>query len=298
MNWLDRKAMRDAFERAAPDYDAHAVLQREVGARLLGRLDYLKVEPRRVLDAGCGTGHGSKLLRARYPDAQLIGLDIAFAMLARSRAADPPASPWRRLLSRGQAAAHYVCADAQRVPLAAGSLDLVHSNLMLQWCESPAAVFRAWHRVLRPGGLALFATFGPDTLKELRAAFAGIDGLPHVSPFIDMHDLGDMLVHAGFETPVMEMETLVLTYADLRGLLQDIRGVGGHNAARERARGLMGKARWSQLQRRYEEYRREGRLPASYEVIYGHAWAGAVREMADGRAVIQWKIDERRRRNG
>ncbi len=297
MSWVDRSAMRRAFERAAPGYDAHAVLQREVGARLLERLGYLKVAPQRVLDTGCGTGHGLRLLRARYPGAQLIGLDIAPAMLAQSQKADPRPAPWRRLLSAATGQTSYVCGDAQRLPVAAGSLDFVHSNLVLQWCDSPAAVFREWHRALRPGGLVLFSTFGPDTLKELRAAFAGIDGLPHVSPFVDMHDLGDMLVHAGFETPVMEMEMLVLTYADLRALLEDIRGVGGHNAAQGRARGLMGRARWSLMEERYEAYRRDGRLPASYEVIYGHAWAGPVRELADGRAVIQWQIETRRRRH-
>lgn len=295
MSWLDRAAMRRAFERAAPDYDAHAVLQREVGARLLERLDYLKIAPQRVLDAGCGTGQGLRLLGARYPGARLLGLDIAPAMLAQSRKADPRPAPWRRLLPGAASRTDYLCGDAQRLPVAAASLDLVHSNLMLQWCESPAQVFRDWHRALRPGGLALFSTFGPDTLKELRAAFAGIDAAPHVSPFVDMHDLGDMLVHAGFETPVMEMEMLVLTYADLRRLLEDIRGVGGHNALQGRALGLMGRARWRLLEEGYEAYRRDGRLPASYEVIYGHAWAGPVRELSDGRAVIQWRIEARRR---
>ena len=289
--------MRRAFERAAPGYDAHAVLQREVGARLLERLDYLKVAPQRVLDTGCGTGHGLRLLRARYPGARLIGLDIVPAMLAQSQKADPRPARWRRLLPAAAGQTSYVCGDAQRLPVAAASLDFVHSNLVLQWCDSPAAVFREWHRALRPGGLVLFSTFGPDTLKELRAAFAGIDGLPHVSPFVDMHDLGDMLVHAGFETPVMEMEMLVLTYAELRALLEDIRGVGGHNAAQARARGLMGRARWSLMEERYDAYRRDGRLPASYEVIYGHAWAGPVRELADGRAVIQWQIETRRGRH-
>ena len=297
MSWVDRSAMRRAFERAAPGYDAHAVLQREVGARLLERLDYLKVTPQRVLDTGCGTGHGLRLLRARYPGARLIGLDVVPAMLAQSQRADPRPAPWRRLWSAAAGQISYVCGDAQRLPVAAASLDFVHSNLVLQWCDSPAAVFREWHRALRPGGLVLFSTFGPDTLKELRAAFAGIDGLPHVSPFVDMHDLGDMLVHAGFETPVMEMEMLVLTYAELRALLEDIRGVGGHNAAQARARGLMGRARWSLMEERYDAYRRDGRLPASYEVIYGHAWAGPVRELADGRAVVQWQIETRRGRH-
>ena len=297
MNWVDRSAMRRAFERAAPGYDAHAVLQREVGARLLERLDYLKVAPQCVLDAGCGTGHGLRLLRARYPGARLIGLDVVPAMLAQSQRADPRPAPWRRLWSAAAGQISYVCGDAQRLPVAAGSLDFVHSNLVLQWCDSPAAAFRDWHRALRPGGLVLFSTFGPDTLKELRAAFAGIDGLPHVSPFVDMHDLGDMLVHAGFETPVMEMEMLVLTYAELRALLEDIRGVGGHNEAQARARGLMGRARWSLMEERYDAYRRDGRLPASYEVIYGHAWAGPVRELADGRAVVQWQIETRRGRH-
>ena len=185
-----------------------------------------------------------------------------------------------------------------RLPLAANSMDLVWSSLALQWAQDLESVFKGMHRVLAPGGLLLFATFGPDTLKELRAAFGAIDDAPHVNRFTDLHDIGDMLVHAGFANPVMEMEMLTLTYADLKTLMRDLKAIGAHNAAAARRRGLFGKAAWAKLEQAYETHRLEGRLPATFEVIYGHAWAGDKTRRDDGRQVIQFAIGERRRKMG
>jgi malonyl-CoA O-methyltransferase len=299
---LDAAEIRRAFGRAAAHYDAHAVLQREVGDRLLERLDFVSMRPARVLDLGCGTGYGAAHLHSRYGDAELCALDLAPAMLdaARARLPQPRWLQRARELFAPRAAPpmHLVCADMERLPLTDGSVNLVWSNLALQWARDLDATLRGLHRVLAPGGLLMFSTFGPDTLKELRAAFATLDDAPHVNRFIDLHDIGDMLIHAGFAAPVMEMEMLTLTYADLKTLMHDLKAIGAHNAATTRARGLFGKSAWARLQQAYESQRVDGRLPASYEVIYGHAWAGDKTRREDGRAVIHFNIAARRRKAG
>lgn len=299
---LDFGEVRRAFDHAAASYDAHAVLQREVCDRLLGRLDYMALQPARVLDVGTGTGYGLTHLRARYPEAELGALDIAPAMLAASRARLPQPT-WaqralQRLASRALPRTHLVCADMGRLPFAASSIDLVWSSLALQWAHDLEAALQGLHRVLAPGGLLIFSTFGPDTLKELRAAFSAVDDAPHVNRFIDLHDIGDMLIHAGFSSPVMEMDMLTLTYADLKTLMRDLKGIGAHNAALARRRGLLGKSAWARLEQAYETQRRDGRLPATFEVIYGHAWVGDKTQREDGRQVIRLNIGERRRKLG
>jgi malonyl-CoA O-methyltransferase len=223
-------------------------------------------------------------------------------MLAAARARLPQPTLGQRALARLSPSAscptHLVCADMERLPLAANSVNLVWSSLALQWSHDLEGAFKGFHRTLAPGGLLIFATFGPDTLKELRAAFAEIDDAPHVNRFIDLHDIGDMLIHAGFASPVMEMEILTLTYADLKALMRDLKGIGAHNAAASRRRGLLGKSAWARLEQAYEAQRLEGRLPATFEVIYGHAWAGDKTQREDGRQVIQFNIEERRRKQG
>jgi malonyl-CoA O-methyltransferase len=277
----DKRAVRRSFSRAASSYDEHAVLQREVGERLLQHLDPIRIAPRRVVDLGCGTGAAFDALRKRYPDAPLVGIDLALPMLQRARARSPW---WRRALSSTPLLA---CADAERLPLAAGCAGLAFSNLLLQWCE-PAAIFAEAARVLETGGLFLFSTYGPDTLKELRAAFAAAGPGAHVNDFVDMHDLGDALVAAGFADPVMEMETITLEYSTLEALAADLRGGGGHNVLPGRARGLGGREAWRRMVGRYEAMRRGGALPATYEVVYGHAWRVAPRRAADGRAIVDF----------
>ena len=298
---LDFAEIRRSFDHAAASYDAHAVLQREVCDRLLERLDFTKLQPGRVLDVGTGTGYGLAHLHSRYVESELCALDIAPAMLAAARARLPQPTWARRALQRlnpSSRLTHLVCADMERLPLAPDSVNLVWSSLALQWAHDLEATLKGFHQVLAPGGLLMFATFGPDTLKELRAAFASVDDAPHVNRFVDLHDIGDMLIHAGFASPVMEMEMLTLTYADLKTLMRDLKGIGAHNAATTRRRGLLGKAAWTRLEQAYESNRREGRLPASFEVIYGHAWAGDKTRREDGRQVIQFAIGERKRKRG
>ena len=279
---IDKREVRRAFSRAASSYDAAAVLQREVCVRMLEHLDCVRLQPQRILDVGSGTGWGTRQLGERYPQAEVVALDIAIGMLQAARGTS---SWWQKLFAGSRQ--RFVCADVEALPLAAQSVEMLWSNLALQWCNDPAATFRELHRVLQPEGLLMFSTFGPDTLQELRIAFDGVDGYSHVNRFIDMHDIGDMLVAAGFADPVMEMERLTLTYDDVKAVMQDLRSIGAHNATAGRAPGMMGKARWARIECNYETLRRDGKLPATFEVVYGHAWKVMPKQSADGRAIVQ-----------
>ena len=278
----DKRAVRRAFERAAARYGESAFLQREIGARLIAHLDPIRIEPRRIVDLGSGPGTGFEALEVRYPKAQLVAIDLALGMLQAARRRTPW---WRR--ATGTRTPALVCADAERLPLAAASVDFVHSNLALQWCD-PARVFAEAARVLSASGLFLFSTFGPDTLKELRDAFAAVDGRAHVNAFVDMHDLGDGLVRSGFGDPVMEMEMLTLEYPSVDAIARDLKAIGAHNALPSRARGLSGRRGWAAMVERYERLRRDGALPATFEVVYGHAWKAKPRHDEFGRQVIDF----------
>jgi malonyl-CoA O-methyltransferase len=281
---IDKRLVRRSFERAASSYDAAAVLQNEICRRMLGRLDYIKLAPAAILDAGSGTGNAVAGLLQRYPGARLIALDLALGMVTRARARE---SWWRRLAGGGRLAA--VCGDFEQLPLATASAQLVWSNLALQWINEPQLAFAEMHRVLAPGGLLLFSTFGPDTLKELRAAFAGADRHTHVNRFIDMHDIGDRLVACGYADPVMDMEAVILTYDEVRGLMRDLKAIGAHNLTRGRPGALAGRSLLERVAQNYEPFRKEGKLPATFEVVYGHAWKPAPRVSPTGHPVIDIK---------
>ncbi|MGL4604186.1 MAG: malonyl-ACP O-methyltransferase BioC [Iodobacter sp.] len=287
----EKAAMRAAFDKAAASYDAAAVLQREVADRMFERLDYIKINPAAVLDAGCGTGYCAPQLQNLYKEAQLIELDLAPGMLQVARAKQGGGLKQLWASWRGQTPA-YLCADIEALPLADESVDLIWSSLTLQWCNEPDAAFAEFTRVLKPGGLLMFATLGPDTLKELRSAFATVDSSQHVNRFIDMHDLGDALVKNGLSTPVMDMEYLTMTYGSAKEIMQDLKDIGAHNVASGRSRGMLGKTAWQKVVAGYEAFRRDGVLPCTYEVVYGHAWkplTKPARKNADGSQIIEFR---------
>ena len=290
-NGIDARQVRRNFTRAAGSYERVAFFQREIASRMLERLDYVKIAPQRVLDLGCGSGASLRALGERYAGAQLIGVDSCAAML---RAAGEQKSRLRWLLPflRGTRAS-LVGGDAQALPLKAGSVDLLWSNLMLQWLADPMPALREMNRTLSLGGLLMFSTLGPDTLKELRASFG--DGFAHCHPFIDMHDYGDMLVACGFADPVLDVEMVTLTYPGVDELLAELRANGGSCALTGRRRGLMGKEAWRAMHARYGALLRDGRLPATFEVVYGHAWKAEPRQTADGRAVVRFDPKSRAR---
>lgn len=258
---IDRRHARSAFERAVGTYDDSAVLQREIAQRLVARLDLIRLAPGRILDLGCGTGYCTRLLAKRYRGCEIVAVDVAYAMTAAARRR-------RRWFSRER----FLCADAEALPVRDHSIDMVVSNLTMQWCD-PDAVLRECARVLRSGGVLMLSSFGPDTLRELRAAWRVVDEQPHVHTFVDMHDLGDALMRAGFAGPVMDVEHFTLSYPEVLALLRDLKALGAHNVTRSRHRGLTGKDRFARFRSAYESQARDGRICASYEVVYGHAWA-------------------------
>ena len=289
MTRLDMRAARRRFERAASTCSEASVLAREVERRMAERLGYIKHEPKRVLDAGHGLGDGMRLLRRRYPKATLLGVDSALAVASRAKSRQTLAERVMSLLFAP--GPHHLCADMARLPLANASVGMVWSNLALGWVEEPLTAFREFQRVLEIGGLLMFSTYGPDTLKELRQAFAAADAGPHIHHFIDMHDLGDMLLAAGFAEPVMDMEYITLTYAGIDALVDDLRHSGQSNVALERSRGLMGRRSWQAVRRSYEHLRHDGRLPATFEIIYGHAWRAQPRRQVDVAGPTLARID-------
>ena len=260
MSRLDTRHIVTAFGRAAGTYARHAALQHDVEDLLLERLDYVRDAPARVLDVGSGPGRGTAALRKRFSAAHVVALDIAMPMLKQIRPG------WLRPVGR-------VCADARELPLADASIDVLYSSLCLQWIDDLPKLFAEFRRVLRPGAYVAFSTFGPDSLYELRAAWSAVDDTPHVSGFLDIAGVGDALIAAGFRDPVLDAEHFTLTYDDPFALMRDLKGIGATNADVRRVRGLTGKARLQRMIAAYEPFRADGKLPATYEVIFAHAWA-------------------------
>ena len=279
---VNRKHLKQHFSHAAPSYDDAAILQKTVAERVDERLELTTIEVKNIADIGAGTGLLTIKLMQRYPQAQLFAVDLSEAMLqtAKERLFTPKI-PSLNAISRflPQKATHklgatLINADAFFLPFADGSLDMITSNLMLQWCDDLDAVFREFRRVLRPEGMLMFTTFGPDTLKELRQAWQKADPEEdHVNMFIDMHDIGDALIRSGFGQPVMDVEHFTLTYQKPIGVLKDLKAIGATNVNQDRNHGLMGKQKFYQMLTAYEALRKDGLIPATYEVVHGHAWA-------------------------
>lgn len=245
--------VRSAFNKASSEYNTHAFLQKEIALRLDSKLEVISGNTEVILDLGAGTGLLSQNLLKRFKNSQLICLDFAQESL------------------KNNPVPHKLCADANHLPLADNSIDIVTSNLMIQWCPDTKQLFSECHRVLKNNGLLLFSTFGPDTLKELKKSWSVVDDTPHVNTFTDMHDIGDQLLQNSFQSPVMEMETLTLTYQTVTDLLKDLKAIGAQTVS-TRSKSLTGKNKFQSMIQMYESYRTDGKLPATYEVVYGHAW--------------------------
>jgi malonyl-CoA O-methyltransferase len=300
---IDLRRVRQLF--ASPERVAESdFLRREIAGRMHERLELVKIAPQRVLDVGCGEGADLSALQGHFPDAQVLGLDASPAMLAAARERQTAAlSSMNRLLTKwlparmsgGLAASPaLLCGDFAQLPFGVNATDLIWSNLALHWHPQPDRVFAEWRRVLRVDGLLMFSCFGPDTFKELRAAFAGAGvGGASALPFVDMHDFGDMLVDAGFSTPVMDMETITVTYESIHKLMADVRAHGG-NPLTTRRRGLLGRNAWRRISKTLEKSRRaDGRMPLTFEVIYGHAFRPAPRTTASGESIIRLDLHKK-----
>lgn len=257
----DKQKITAGFNQAATTYEQYAVLQKEVNRRLLQNLPFIKINPDFILDVGCGTGYASSTLEKNYRRAQIIGVDMSINMLQLAKAK----KGW---FSRQ----HYICADAQALPFKDGSIDLIFSNLTLQWCPDLLMTFFEFFRVLKPGGALFFSTLGPDTLKELRASWQTVDSFSHVNTFKDMHDVGDLLLHARFAEPIIDREDITVTYKTVKELLKDLKYTGSHTLLGPQQKTLMGANKLQAMYNAYEAYRNAaGLFPASYEIIFGHA---------------------------
>lgn len=265
MSQLDKSVIAGNFNHAAPHYEQYAVLQKIVGERLLERLDLVKIFPQLVIDLGSGAGTTARVLAKRFKSASVLQIDLSLGMLLQSHRKS------RRFFSRQ----HYLCADAEFLPLKNDLSELLFSSLTFQWCNDLDRVFTEIQKVLMPGGMLLFATLGPDTLKELRQSWQAADDNTHVNIFFDMHDIGDALVRAGMTGVVMDTENITLTYPDCYALMRDLKNVGALNANSDRRRGLTGKKKMQEMVSAYEKFRNNNVLPATYEIVYGHAWASA-----------------------
>ncbi|MFA6036516.1 MAG: malonyl-ACP O-methyltransferase BioC [Legionellales bacterium] len=257
----EKQKIAASFNKAAHTYEKNAVLQQEVNRRLLQNLTFIKMKPQIILDVGCSTGYACRLLQKQYRSAQIIGVDLAMNMLELAQAK----KCW---FSRQ----HFLCADAQALPLKDASVDVIFSNLTLQWCPDLLMTFHELFRVLKPGGALFFSSLGPDTLKELRASWQAVDQFSHVNTFKDMHDIGDLLLHARFVDPIIDREDLTLTYKHVKTLLKDLKYTGAHTVLGKQQKTLMSKQKLAAMYEAYESFRNsQGVLPATYEVIYGHA---------------------------
>ncbi|KHD06328.1 hypothetical protein PN36_10285 [Candidatus Thiomargarita nelsonii] len=261
--YLDKRQVSQSFGRVAARYEQWASLQKMVGEDLLERLQWLKLVPQQILDVGAGVGRLSRALSKQYKQAHVYSVDIALEMVKLGHLDAP------RWFSKQ----HFVCADGAHLPFADDSVDLLVSNLMLQWCNDIQVVFAEFARVLKPEGALFFSTFGPDTLKELRESWASVDNASHVNRFLDMHNYGDALLQAGLSNPVMDVDRFQFTYSDAKQLMRELKHIGAHNLTAGRSRSLTGKGKFQAMLGAYEEYRSaDGLLPATYEVVYGHAW--------------------------
>lgn len=255
---LDKQRVADSFSRAAKSYDSVARLQRQVGAKLFDLVSP-QLQPSQVVDLGCGTGYFTTRLADKYASAEIVGVDVAQGMLMFARSEHPLAAAW-------------LCGDAEDLPLADNSVDLIFSNLALQWCEQLPQLATEIARVLKPGGQLAFSSLGDTTLCELKKSWAEVDDYVHVNHFLDAGDWQDAFSHAGMNLTHFDVEQCELNYRDLRHLMDELKGLGAHNVNAGQKRSLTGREQIRTLIQAYEKFRNsQGQLPATWEVIYGVA---------------------------
>jgi malonyl-CoA O-methyltransferase len=283
---IDRRVVAQHFSRAAQSYDAAAILQKEVAFRLAERWPFVTMQPQQVMDLGTGTGFLAQHIQQYYPQTQLVAVDLSETMLKQCRSKLLPASTWWQKFNpfANSANAAFVNADAYQLPFADSSMDMLVSSLMLQWCDDLPKVLAECRRVLKPNGVLFMASLGPDTLKEIRLAWQAVDDerAEHTLNFADLHDLGDALSRVGFSDPVCDVEHITLTYANVTAALKDLKAIGATNASVQRQKGLMGKDKWHAFLAAYEaQAMSDGRIPATFEVVYAHAFIAGQKQSVE-----------------
>ncbi|CAM4382788.1 MAG: Malonyl-[acyl-carrier protein] O-methyltransferase [Legionellaceae bacterium] len=259
---LDIRKIIHHFNQAAETYPTVSILQKEVGLQLIQRLSFIKIEPKTILDLGCGTGFFTPYLKKCFPNATIISLDIAFNMLTMAK----KKAKWFSKPS-------LICAASGNLPFSNHSIDFIFCNQVFHWDTAIQKTLLELKRILTPNGLLLFSTLGPDTLKELRFCWQEIDSYQHIHTFLDMHDIGDMLVQTGFYDPVMDSQYMTLAYKDIHTLFHELKANGASNASLYQNPSLSGKNKLANCSQKYENFRTaENRLPATFEILFGHAW--------------------------
>ena len=285
---IDRLAVRRQFARRAGRLAQANFLLREAESQMLSRLDLIKMTPASIVEIGSGLGDGLLALRKRYPEASLLGVDVAEPLVrhARQRLSPPADGFLARLLDstvrRRQPLASLAVADGAQMPLRDYSAELIWSNLCLHWFDDPVSTVAEWHRIIRPDGLLMFSMFGVDTLKELRAGGA------ELMQFHDMHDLGDALVAAGFADPVMDMSIIKVAFSSADKAIEDLRSMGG-NALLSRRKGLAGREQLRRWRLELSQLRdKDGAIPVTFEIIYGHAWCPSRKRLPGGLQPVEF----------
>lgn len=279
------KDIQLAFNKAASHYAEAAFLYRATGERLLSRLDYMRCNPQVILDAGCGLGNLSEKLLECYPKAQIVALDFSENMMKIGKENHVAPSINR------------VIGNMLNLPLQSESVDMIFANQSIQDVEDLTGLFLAFHRVLKPEGVLLFSTLGPDTLKELKAAWSSVDTYGHIREWKDLHVLGDALMSQQFIQPVMDREEIVVHYKSPATLLKDLKDQGSYNVHPLRRKGLMGVDARDYLFYQLEQQKKDEKIALTYEVVYGQAWRGENRSTYNAQTgETSFSLDKLRRK--
>ncbi len=258
-----KKSIASGFDKAAGTYDDAALLQGDIRKELLQRLEYFAINPKRVVDLGCGTGDALHFLKERYKQAEVLGLDISLQMLSCVVKKKRWFEPRKKI----------ICGDMEKLPLATQSVDCVFSNMAMQWANDPVVMLQECKRIILPGGLLHISTLGPGTLMELRHCWQMEDEHLRVNDFLDVPSWGEMLLQVGFDDPVLDVDRITLKFSDGRAVMEYLKKIGAVNHRHDRQQGMMGKKLLNRVIENYESFRIDDYVPATFEVVYAHAWS-------------------------